>query len=314
MGWYCHPDTMAIAGAMAAARQKLGKNADHDTLEFKKAYRDAYAHDAQSSGFDNGLAEYLQELDDEIQFFEQGGTREGYKTFLEEKKHVSRQRYFISCMNDPKREPKARWQSLKDLCPNPDDVVAIQEAYDLIEAIDKDVTWSVAEPQWWLDMSNYQRVLGKRLQATRSPIVIGWNKGGVGTTTLCELLAKEGIHVDEHVAKSPYKKGYKVRLIPVSSGYELTTLLTVPAHLKELRQFDPECRIFLVLTNYAAQTEASLWELAEAAGIPILTQLPKREWFLDKTQTMPKQVRTDIANFVKPIVALMDELGVNTNA
>tara|TARA_B100000700_G_scaffold311500_2_gene393749 strand:+ start:175347 stop:175835 length:489 start_codon:yes stop_codon:yes gene_type:complete len=156
---------MAMAAARAAAKHAVGDKADEDSLEFKKAYRDVYARNAQSSGFDNGLAEYLQELDDEIQFFEQGGTREGYTAFLEEQNHVKRQRFFINSMNDSKREPQARWQALKDLCPNPDDVIAIQEAYDLIEAIDKDVVWSVSEPQWWLDMSNYQRVLGKRLQA-----------------------------------------------------------------------------------------------------------------------------------------------------
>lgn len=71
MGWYCHPDTMSIAAAQHAAKDKLGKGASWDSIEFKKAYREAYAEQNQGS-YQESLDSYLAELDEEIEWLEQG--------------------------------------------------------------------------------------------------------------------------------------------------------------------------------------------------------------------------------------------------
>ena len=48
-------------------------------------------------------------------------------------------------------------------------------------------------------------------------LIVGWNKGGVGTSTLHKILKDAGVFIDEHKSGSAYQKGYKVRLLPVCS-------------------------------------------------------------------------------------------------
>ena len=162
MGWYCHPDTMAIADAQHAARKAVGADVGMSSLAYKKAYRDAYAADAQASGFATGLEEYLKELDDEITFFEQGGSESEYAAFMTQR-NLSATVLFQLSHSNPSKPPSDRWAVIKRLLPNPDEVVLVREIYDAIDRIDRDVHWQVSEPQWWLEMSNYQRALGKRL-------------------------------------------------------------------------------------------------------------------------------------------------------
>ncbi len=166
MGWYCHPDTMAIAAAQHAARKQLGTSCDMNSLDYKKAYRAAYAAEAAGSGFDAGLTEYLKELDDEIGFFERGGTLAGYADFLKRRSLCTGVLFNLLHLPE-KAEPRLRWEVIQKRLPNPDDVLLVPEIYAAIDEIDRAVHWQVSEPQWWLDMMAYQRVLGKRISDSK---------------------------------------------------------------------------------------------------------------------------------------------------
>lgn len=167
MGWSCHPDTMAIAAAQHAARKDIGTDHDTDSLVYKKAYRAAYAAEAASSGFDQGLADYLKELDDEIHFFEQGGTHEGYTHFLTQRNLCMAVLFNLRHLPEG-TDPRRRWEVIQKRLPDPADVLLVNELYAAIDKIDSDVHWQVSEPQWWLEMAGYQRVLGKRISALKN--------------------------------------------------------------------------------------------------------------------------------------------------
>lgn len=91
MGWYCHPDTMSIAAAQSTVRKKLGKDASWDSIEFKKAFRDAYAEQNQGT-YQESLDGYLAQLDEEIKWLEAG------KTLDELEKH-KRKKFFERLKN-----------------------------------------------------------------------------------------------------------------------------------------------------------------------------------------------------------------------
>ena len=55
MGWYNHPDTLCIAYAQGVANKTGHK---HESVEWLRAYRDAYEHIA-----DERAKEYIQKLD-----------------------------------------------------------------------------------------------------------------------------------------------------------------------------------------------------------------------------------------------------------
>lgn len=63
MGWYCHPDTLTMAQAEALTRRRT--QAERGTVEYLKAYREAYA-EAAGGSFTVSLERYLAELDAEI--------------------------------------------------------------------------------------------------------------------------------------------------------------------------------------------------------------------------------------------------------
>ncbi|MDK9789944.1 hypothetical protein [Vibrio sp. D431a] len=65
MGWYCHPDTMALASADAKALKEVGNN-DRDSLAYKVAFRRIYDLENRGDGA-AGLSQYLKELDQEIE-------------------------------------------------------------------------------------------------------------------------------------------------------------------------------------------------------------------------------------------------------
>lgn len=163
MGWGCHPDTLAIACAQSAARKAVGKNASESSLEYKKAYRDAYAKGAEASGFDSGLAEYLADLDSTIAYFEDGGTQEGLAAFFNQRDKRRSQafglRYFAK-----NADPRARWSTFKAKYSNPDEILAVQEAYDLLTEINNVTLADDTATDWWASMTAYRDVLASRLR------------------------------------------------------------------------------------------------------------------------------------------------------
>jgi hypothetical protein len=68
MGWYCHPDTMAMASAHGRAREAAG---EEGTLAYLRAYRDEYAKEVERSPMQGG-AQYLASLEASILIWELG--------------------------------------------------------------------------------------------------------------------------------------------------------------------------------------------------------------------------------------------------
>ncbi len=83
MGWYCHPDTMCIADAQNAAMGVIGKDGDPDSIEYKKAYRVAYAKQNENN-FQQGLGDYIGELDEGITWLEQGKSQDEFNKYKED--------------------------------------------------------------------------------------------------------------------------------------------------------------------------------------------------------------------------------------
>ncbi|MGD1524337.1 hypothetical protein [Vibrio harveyi] len=83
MSWGCHPDTMSMAAAEGAALAEVG---NAESIDYRKAYRRFYAE--QNREGEAGLAEYLAELDEEIEWLESGKT-------LDELNEHRRRQFFI---------------------------------------------------------------------------------------------------------------------------------------------------------------------------------------------------------------------------
>jgi soluble cytochrome b562 len=83
MGWYCHPDTMCISGAHNAAVRVIGKDGDQNSIEYKKAYRKAYAKQNENN-FQEGLSDYLGELDEAITWIEEGKSQDEFNKYKED--------------------------------------------------------------------------------------------------------------------------------------------------------------------------------------------------------------------------------------
>ena len=60
MGWYNHPDTLSIAVAKGCAK---ATGYPEDSVEFKRAFRDAYEELNRGQGNDEKLDVYLRKLD-----------------------------------------------------------------------------------------------------------------------------------------------------------------------------------------------------------------------------------------------------------
>jgi hypothetical protein len=97
MGWYCHPDTMSIAGAQHAAQRAIGNDKDFSSLAFKIAYRAAY--EAENKGtYADSLASYLADLDKEIAWLESGKSQADYDEFIRtEDYNAAVKRFGIKC-------------------------------------------------------------------------------------------------------------------------------------------------------------------------------------------------------------------------
>jgi hypothetical protein len=64
MGWYNHPDTLSIAIAKGDAK---ATGHPEGSLEFKRAFRDAYDKQNRGQGLDEKLDAYLKKLDEQIE-------------------------------------------------------------------------------------------------------------------------------------------------------------------------------------------------------------------------------------------------------
>ncbi|KZN20549.1 MULTISPECIES: hypothetical protein [Pseudomonas] len=68
MGWYCHPDTIAMASANGLARKVAGETG---TLAYLRAYRDEYAKEVARNPMQGGV-QYLASLEAAILIWELG--------------------------------------------------------------------------------------------------------------------------------------------------------------------------------------------------------------------------------------------------
>lgn len=62
--------------------------------------------------------------------------------------------------------PRDCWSAMKTACPNPDNVLMVQAAYDAITAINTATLSADTQNGWWADMIGYQDVLASRLRAS----------------------------------------------------------------------------------------------------------------------------------------------------
>ncbi|MCP4528766.1 MAG: hypothetical protein GY833_23060 [Aestuariibacter sp.] len=62
--------------------------------------------------------------------------------------------------------PRDCWELVKAACPNPDNVVHIQETFNTITAINSATHADATATEWWADMIGYQDVLASRLRAS----------------------------------------------------------------------------------------------------------------------------------------------------
>lgn len=81
MGWYSHPDTMAIASASHTASKETD-GAARESLEYKRAYRKAYFEQNQNDGC-RGFDDYIKEIDEEIAWLETGKPLDEFYAFQE---------------------------------------------------------------------------------------------------------------------------------------------------------------------------------------------------------------------------------------
>jgi hypothetical protein len=59
--------------------------------------------------------------------------------------------------------PKERWLNLLEANPTPSEVPSKAAMIMLIDLIDRDTEWQEVEPQWWLEMREYQsKLLGDK--------------------------------------------------------------------------------------------------------------------------------------------------------
>lgn len=69
MGWGCHPDTLSMASAHHQAKDVAG---EAGTLEYLRAYRDAYQEEVSRNPLRGG-SEYIARIDAVIQHWSVGG-------------------------------------------------------------------------------------------------------------------------------------------------------------------------------------------------------------------------------------------------
>ena len=144
-------------------------------------------------------------------------------------------------------------------------------------------------------------------------LIVGWNKGGVGTSTLHKILKDAGVCIDEHKSGSAYQKGYKARLLPVCSNHDLFILGNKQIELNEIRDADPDCKLFLIFNNFDPKCMQQLQDSANEYSLTVLSTLPSRVWFKDYPfndypLSMMNRAEADINEFVSPISKLLSEL------
>lgn len=96
----------------------------------------------------------------------------------------------------------------------------------------------------------------------KANIVVGWKKGGIGKTTIVNLLNHSGFKAVEQDANKDYVKGFNYRILPICSLHDLDRLTRKQSdgqsELDNIKTLDPKCHALIVINNCAVGVASNI--------------------------------------------------------
>lgn len=102
-------------------------------------------------------------------------------------------------------------------------------------------------------------------------LCVGWNVGGIGTTTIVKVLELANIKAHDHFVNEPYGGSFSVRILPITAEWELDKLLE--HDLRLIRDAEPNTRIVLVLNRVRESEKRSINSKAMESGLDVIATL-----------------------------------------